>query len=301
MGPLEFASGLALRYLKGGQFEALRSAYRTAGTKLAPLQRLLYGSFDTAALREHLQSRIGEDFEILMVHSSVNHMLPMYSGTPLELVRMLVSWCGPKRTLVMPAFYFGDPAIGSAVDTFKLNPRFDLRRTPSQMGLATELFRRMPGVVQSRHPVYRMAALGPLAQALAAGHELAASPAGLGTPFEFMVKHNTRIIGIGKPMQVLTQVHHVEGVMGDEFPVPSVVREPLAMTLMDRDVEIPFLLTRRAYQGRLNVWRLRKIMDRHSLQEWRFHHVPIFSTRAGDVTESQIAAARRGITLYEPE
>ncbi len=301
MSPLEFASGLALRYLKGGQVEALRDGYLRVRGRMAPLLTLVHGSFDTAALRAHLEERVGNDFQILMVHSSVNHMKPMYTGTPLELVRMLMDWCGPQRTLVMPAFYFGAPGFKGAFDTFQHNPRFDLRRTPSQMGLATELFRRMPGVVVSRHPVYRTAALGPLAQDLVAGHEHAASPAGLGTPFEYMARHDARIIGIGKPMQVMTQAHHVEGVMGDEFPVPSVVGEPLPMTLVNGAEEIPFLLTRRAYQGRFDMWRMRQVMDRQALQEWSFHHVPLFAARAGEVTRSLVQAARRGYTLYAPD
>jgi len=109
--------------------------------------RVAYGTFDAAALRAHLEQRIGLGFEILMVHSSVNNMKPMYTDGPLDLVRMLVSYCGPSRTLVMPAFYFGDPALGGVRPTFTLRPRFDLRRTPSQMGLATEIFRRWPGVL----------------------------------------------------------------------------------------------------------------------------------------------------------
>lgn len=299
MSPLEFASGIALRYLKGGQVDALRNAYLAVRGRMAPVLKVVHGSFDTEALRAHLEQRVGNDFQILMVHSSVNHMKPMYTDTPLDLVRMLVDWCGPTRTLVMPAFFFGAPGFEGAYDTFRQNPRFDLRRTPSQMGLATELFRRMPGVVTSRHPVYRTAALGPLAAALTAGHEHAVSPAGLGTPFDFMARHNARIIGIGKPIQVLTQAHHVEGALGDAFPVSSVLSEPLAMTLIDRDREIAFLLPRRAYRGRFNIWRLRQIMDRQTLQEWSFHHVPMFAARAGEVTQSLMDAARRGVTLYE--
>ena len=301
MSPLEFASGLALRYLSGEKVHALRETYLAGRARLEPVLKLIHGSFDAAALRHHLQERIGDEFEILMVHSSVNHMKPMYTGTALELVRMLVEWCGPERTLAMPTFYFGDPAIGGAFDTFVRNPRFDLRRTPSQMGLATELFRRWPGVAHSRHPAYRISALGPMAQALTAGHELALAAAGRGTPFEFMVRHDTRIIGIGKSMQVLTQAHHVEGAMGEEFPVPSVSREPLPMTLIDGEQEIAFKLTSRQFRGRFNIWRLRKMMDRQTLQEWSFHHVPLFATRARDVTERQIAAAKRGETLYEAD
>ena len=166
MSPLEFASGLVVRYLDEQRIGALRDAYFSLRTRLSPALRLIHGTFDTAALRAHLELCIGGDFEVLMVHSSVNHMQPMYTDTPLDMVRMLMSFCGPDRTLVMPAFYFGDPAIGGAYATFQQRPRFDLRRTPSQMGLATELFRRMPGVRQSRHPAYRVVAFGPLAESL---------------------------------------------------------------------------------------------------------------------------------------
>ena len=300
MSPLELASGWAVRHLDARRVDSLRDAYFSVRARMSPVLRLLYGTFDTRALRAHLEQRIGTDFEILMVHSSVNHMRPMYTDTPLDLVRMLMQFCGPDRTLAMPAFYFGDPAIGGAYPTFKQKPRFDLRRTPSQMGLATELFRRMPGVVQSRHPVYRVAALGPHAAALTSGHEHASSPAGIGSPFEFMAKHGTRIIGIGKPMQVLTQAHHAEEAMGDAFPVPRQTAEPLAMVLVDGNEEIPFELAGGGFQGRFDIWKLRTIMDKSSLQEWTFHRVPMFATDAAVVTDSLVAAARRGITLYEP-
>ncbi|MFO1428797.1 MAG: AAC(3) family N-acetyltransferase [Candidatus Competibacteraceae bacterium] len=299
MNLIETVSGLAVRHLKQEQLLALRVRYLSLRTKLYPVMRLVYGTFDTAALRTHLEQRIGTQFEILMVHSSVNNMKPMYTGNPLELLRMLMAFCGPDRTLVMPAFYFGDPEIGGTVETFAKNPRFDVRRTPSQMGLVTELFRRSKGVVQSRNPVYRVAALGPLAAALTQGHERTLSPAGRGSPFDFMANHDTCIIGIGKPFQVLTQVHHAEEVMGADFPVPGDVGEGLSMTLIDGTEEIPFRLTKRSLLWRFNIWKLRTIMDRDSLQEWTFHHVPMFATRAGAVTTALVEAAKRGVTLYD--
>src|SRR4030095_1331075 len=140
MNLFEAASGFAVRYLPRERLVALRTHYYSVRTKLHPLMRGAYGTFDTAALRDHLEQRIGTDFEILMVHSSVNHMNPMYSESPLDLVRMLIAFCGPRRTLAMPAFYFGDPALGGAHAAFTRQPRFDLRKTPSQMGLATEIF-----------------------------------------------------------------------------------------------------------------------------------------------------------------
>jgi aminoglycoside 3-N-acetyltransferase len=298
MSLVEFASGIAKRHLSDKRVEALRSVYLQGRSRLAPVLRLVHGTFGVEDLRRHLDERVGRDFEILMVHSSVNSMRPMFTGSPLELVRMLAAYCGQDRTLAMPAFYFGEGGTG-AYPSFQKNPRFDLTRTPSQMGLATELFRRMPGVRQSRHPIYRISALGPLAEALTRGHENATSPAGLGSPFEFMAAKDTLVLGLGKPIQVLTQAHHTEELMCDDFPVPSRVQPPLPMTLVERGQEFPFELRGRSISGRFDIWRLRQIMSPGSLQEWSFHHVPMFAARAGDVTRQLVLAAKRGVTLYE--
>ncbi|MCZ4313802.1 AAC(3) family N-acetyltransferase [Comamonadaceae bacterium G21597-S1] len=298
MSPLEAVSGLALRYLSPGRMQALRSAYLTGRAKLHPLMRMVHGTFDVADLRSHIFQTVGSDFEILMVHSSVNHMVPMYSGSALDLVKMLMDYCGPTKTLVMPAFYFGDPRIGGAYATFLKQPTFNLKRMPSQMGLATELFRRMPGVVQSRHPVYRVSAYGPLARELVEGHERTEIPSGVGSPFDFMAHRDTCILGIGKTFQVLTQAHHVEGVMGDAFPVPRGAGDGLEVTVIDGDVQVKARLSARGPLWEFDIWKLRQIMSEERLREWRFHHVPMFTTRAADVTSDLMAAARLGKTLY---
>ena len=299
MSPFDTATSFALRYLPPHQFTALRRGYFALRIRLHPVLRAIYGRFDSAALRAELERRLGRDFEILMVHSSINHMKPMYDDNPLEFVQMLRDFCGPDRTLVMPAFYFGDPDIGGTTATFERNPRFDLRRTPSQMGLATEIFRRTKGVRQSRHPIYRISALGPLAEALTTGNERADNVGAPGSPFDFMTAHNTLILGIGKSFEVLTHIHHVEDVMGEDFPVPMSIGNDLPMTLIDGEEEIPFSLRRKGFKWRLNIWKLRDIMGLDKLREWKFHNVHLFATTARDVTETLQDAATRGVTLYE--
>ena len=76
----------------------------------------------------------------------------------------------------MLAFSFSGTDDADAVTVFKHEPRFDVRRTPWQMGMLTELFRRMKGVHQSLHPTHGVAALGPLAAEMTAGHDRAATP-----------------------------------------------------------------------------------------------------------------------------
>ena len=145
MNVFETVSAWAVQHLSQKRAQQLRKAYISSRQRMQPVLTRLHGTFDSQELQQHLDEVIGRDFDVLFVHSSVNHMLPYYTGNPLELVRMLVDFCGPERTLAMPAFYFGEKADSGAYNTFKRNPVFDLRRTPSQMGLATELFRRFPG------------------------------------------------------------------------------------------------------------------------------------------------------------
>ncbi|MCB1935722.1 MAG: AAC(3) family N-acetyltransferase [Nitrosomonas sp.] len=298
---LHSVSKAAKRVLPDNAFLKVRNGYYAVRKALTPVMKLRYGTFDTAALRQHLEETLDPDFEILMVHSSVNHMLPYYQGNPLELVRMLIDFCGPERTLVMPAFYFGDPKIGSLIDTLKVKPEFDLKKTPSQMGLATELFRRTKGVIQSRHPAYRVSALGPLAKALTQGHENASGPAGKGSPFEYMAAHNTLIIGIGKSFDVMTQTHHVEGIMGDAFPIP---RKPepddLVVTIIDDQEQVPVTMRGSGIQGHFNIAKLPQLLDKEDLKLWKFHNVPFFAAKAHTVTRKLIAAAEQGKTLYDP-
>jgi aminoglycoside 3-N-acetyltransferase len=304
MNFVEHLSGVATRVLTPERQLEARNLYNKARTTCFPVMKLMFGTFSTSQLRAHLEKHIDPDFEVLMVHSSINHMMPMYQGTPLELVKMLVDFCGRERTLAMPAFNFGDARYGGAFASLRARPFFDLRRTASQMGLVTELFRRMPSTVQSRHPVYRISACGPHAKDLVEGHEFATDPAGQSTPFDYMTKVKTRIIGIGKTYQVLTQAHHVEGVLGQDFPVPRIENadsQAITVTVLDSGKKYPVVIIPAGMKWDFDIWKLGQIMSPARLETWSFHRVPFFCTRADFVTDDLIAAAKQGKTLYIPK
>jgi aminoglycoside 3-N-acetyltransferase len=298
MNPIHTLSGLAHRVLSPGQFEKVRALYLGARRRLAPALTALNGSFDAPALVAHLRDRLGDDFELLMVHCSVNNLEPTYKGTALDLLNELVRFTQPQRTLLMPAFFFGDPKDSGAYESLARRKRFDVRKMPSQMGLLSELFRRTKGVRHSRHPIMRISALGPLAEQAVAGHDQAEGPCGKGSPFDYMTQRRTLILGIGKPIEVLTHVHHVEDVMGAAFPVPGQMGEPLDLVLVDGEEEVPFVLRSRGLLWKRDMMRLRRFMPKSQLREWRFHGVPMFAVYASDVTRALEAAARRGQSIY---
>jgi aminoglycoside 3-N-acetyltransferase len=299
MNLIESFSSALLKRLPREYFLKIRSVYFKLKKKASPLICLIHGTFTTGDLIAEIDNRLDKDWKILMVHSSVNNLLPMYKGSALELLKALIGYCGPDRTLVMPAFNFGEDGEG-ARGTLKKNPRFDLRRTPSQMGLLTELFRRSKGVLQSRHPAYRIAALGPQAEALINGHELVPRGMGKGTPFDYMAQYNAQIVGIGKSFQIMTQAHHVESLLSESWPAPQRLLPNIPVTVIDRHSEIEMEIGGTQQLWNFNIWKLKQILSNEDLREWRFHNCPMFAARAKVVTDALVKAAERGFTLYDP-
>src|ERR1700761_7374265 len=82
--------------------------------KLGPVLTAVHGSFGTKELIDELSRRVPNDFEILMVHSSFDTLLPMFKGTAKDLVNALIEFCGPNRSLVMPSFIMGGRSYDAA-------------------------------------------------------------------------------------------------------------------------------------------------------------------------------------------
>lgn len=105
----------------------------------------------------------------------------------------------PHTTLVMPTFTF----------TYCRARAFNSAESPSEAGELTEAFRRLPGVERGSHPIYSVAALGPLAA------EVCRHPGptclGEGTPFEYLERHDALLVAFGEPFsRGLTFIHRAE-------------------------------------------------------------------------------------------
>ncbi|NND69298.1 MAG: hypothetical protein HKN19_17030, partial [Halioglobus sp.] len=132
------------------------------------------------------------------------------------------------------------------------------------------------------------------------GQELAPGGMGPGTPFDYMARHNAQIIGIGKNFGVMTQVHHVESLLGEDWPAPQTEVPGLEVTVVEKDAETRMILGGTQQDWRFNIWKLRELMSADKLREWRFHNCPMFAARAGEVTDTLVEAAGRGFVLYDP-
>ena len=266
--------------------------------RFSPLISLMHGSFSSDELAAEITRHLAPDFEILMVHSSYDALLPMYKGNANELLAMLIKICGPERTLVMPSFIMG----GRTFDTkeyYRTRP-FDVRRTPSENGLLTEVFRRTPGVLRSLHPTCSICALGPLAKELTTGHHLARTGFSPDSPFGVMTRRPTAILGIGvEYYRCLTHAHTASHQLGDAFPI-KFAKVFTTVTLVDYDgTRTDHQLGLPDRSRKLDLRVLWSVLSKDELMEWRFHGVGMFVIPlARIVTERLVEAAGRGITVY---
>ena len=90
-----------------------------------------------------------EKRDTLLVHSSYKS-LGEVDGGPQTVIRALEAALGPEGTLIMPTFNFD----------FNKGVPWDVRTTPSKMGILTELVRKDSRARRVFHPFYSFAILG---------------------------------------------------------------------------------------------------------------------------------------------
>lgn len=285
------------RYFPQQRRSELKKWLASSRKRFSAAYCLAHGRFDAKELVANMASRITTDFDILMVHSGYDKLTPMYTGTPADLVNELIAYCGPNRTLAMPTFVFG----GQKQDpiTYYKDRPFDVRRTVTEMGLMSEIFRRKPGVKRSMHPTHSVAALGPLAAEMTATHHLSKTKAGKDTPFEYMAGKKTVIVGLGTEyFRSLTQAKGVEDLLGDKFPIPFKTRSATVQILDETGKEFPYDLTIKYFMAPVRAISLRQLLNQEELTTWTFHGAHMWRTYANRVTEALLDGAKRGITVY---
>jgi aminoglycoside 3-N-acetyltransferase len=163
--------------------------------------------------------------DAVLVHSAYDAFAG-FTGKPTDVIAMLQAAVGSEGLLLMPTMAF----TGTAVDHVRNGPAFDVARTPSRMGMITELFRRTPGVVRSVHPTHPVAAWGRDAAAVVADHHRATTPCGAHSPFARLHERHGKILLLGVGIESLTFFHTVEEMLESRFPVSPFTREYFDLT-----------------------------------------------------------------------
>ena len=152
-------------------------------------------------------------------------------GGPGTVIEALEAVVGPEGLIAMPAFPLNRPAV----EHLRAGAVFDARSTPSQMGAISEAFRTAPGVLRSVHPTHSVCARGPGAAEVVAGHELAATPFGQGTPFERLIDRGALQVYFGSGVRAITMYHAWECLREPPYPIKVFLPQPIDARCVDAE------------------------------------------------------------------
>jgi aminoglycoside N3'-acetyltransferase len=146
-----------------------------------------------------------EKGDVVLVHSSFKSFGGVESG-PQTVINALLDVLGEEGTLIVPTFNF----------QFCRGETFDVRETPSHMGIISELIRKNPKSRRVFHPIYSFAILGKLTDEL--GSIRYKSSYGRDSIFGKLRDLDGKIMIIGLSYNnSMTFFHHVEEMEGCDW------------------------------------------------------------------------------------
>lgn len=142
----------------------------------------------------------------IIVHSSWQ-VLSGFKGRPVDMINALKELVGSEGLLVMPSLTYQNE---STRDYLLRDKPMNVRRSPSMMGLLSEVFRRGKDVRRSLSPTHPLVAWGDKNKEFIADHETCLVPFGVDSPFDKLLQLNGKILTIDAPFSTITFTHFLE-------------------------------------------------------------------------------------------
>jgi len=199
-------------------WKKIKRIYRAVRREIWKLQ---YDVIQKEDLKKFFLSMGIHPGDALFVHSSLNAMGVVENGAQTVL-EALMEILGPEGTLVMPSY----PGTGKNAEYVASCKVFDVKNTPSRMGVITEKFRKRKGVFRSAHLTDAVCAFGKHAEWITEKHHLCLRPHEKDSPFERFIRLNGKVLLIGVHLDTLTLLHASEDAIPD-FPYPVYLPEPV--------------------------------------------------------------------------
>jgi aminoglycoside 3-N-acetyltransferase len=143
--------------------------------------------------------------DTLLIHSSFKSFGGI-NGGPQTVVDALISVLGDEGTLIVPRFNFDFSSDGTM---------WDVRSTPSHMGIISEFVRKDPRSRKVFHPIYPFSIIGKHADELVK-HRYKGGY-GKDSIFNQLLILDAKIIQIDKVYKSTTLIHHVEEMLKVDY------------------------------------------------------------------------------------
>jgi len=294
------------------QLKALRARLRIVVRRIFPAQQNRVRSFCRQQKKriintyfsyrpEELLSRLRElgidQGDTLLVHSSFNEFSG-FSGSPGDAIDIFLKAVGASGNLLMVSL----PYTSYTYEYLQTLKCFDVRKTPSRMGLISESFRRRPGVHRSLHPTHPVLAWGPKAEWIVAGHERALYPCGLATPFEKLALLEGKVLFFDASFFTFTFFHYLEELVKDKLSFPLYFKDPQKVSVIDSDGRTS-IVTTFVYCPEANLYRRPEILKaqlekRGLIKRAKIGNSRLLLVETGQVLSCVREMANQGIYFY---
>ena len=186
-------------------------------------------SYGPPKLHKGLRRLLVQPGDTIMVHASwrANNG---FRGSPLDFIAALKEAVGRDGLLTMTSLPYHNE---SSAEYLSRGRPMDVRRTPSRMGLLTEVFRRDREVVRSLSPTHPVLAWGQDAADFVAGHEDTPIPFGPESPFGRLLERDGKILLVDAPYSSITFTHFLEDRIKGQLPVSLYEPEPMEGWVID--------------------------------------------------------------------
>ncbi len=283
--------------------EAIKERFRRAGIRRPVVPALVglarrwvqrrqpgrYPRYGVAEFRAALdQVGVGPG-ATLFLHSAWDEFYN-FTGTPLDLLRGLLSHLGPEGTLVLPAYPL----------RIHTDVPFDVRTTPTGAGLLAEMFRRMPGARRSINLIHSVAALGPNADLLVRDHHRSETPWDRCSPYARLADVDAILLCLGLPRSFGfgTAQHCPESLLYHEIPYfRRVFGEPVAYRFRDETGK-EGTHSLRPRTGRFRIGRVRRYVAADRVRVTHVSNLRVQAVEARYLVDRLVSLARQGITTY---
>ena len=203
----------------------------------------------SAQIHEALLTVLG-DSRLVVLHSALWRFGMHPSGLREDMLAALMRLVDGGRTLALPAFTF----------SFTKTGWFHYQQAASETGVLADWLLGVEPSARTPHPVYSFAVAGPLREVCAGRRTLGAF--GPGTMFELFEREDARIVMLGSPWRLCTQVHRYEELAEVRYrhrkDFAGIAdfgegQRPVAARLFVRDVALGSTLTYRPVFERLRA------------------------------------------------
>lgn len=254
-----------------------------------------YGPGELATCLRELGLQPGDS---VMLHSAFSAHFG-FAGSIEELTNAFLDAVNPSGNLLMVSLAYRT----SSLEYLSKLKQFDVRKTPSMMGLVSEYFRRRPGVVRSLHPTHPILVHGPDAESIVAAHSNCLYPCGPGTPFDRLLELDGKVVFFNVEFAVFTFFHYLEHMVSTDLPFPLYTDRPMVVPVVDRDgghtTVTTYVYSREAIQRRRFPVLEAELRRRGLIKSRRIGNGEVLAIRVRDAVECVEDMRRHGRYFYD--